>query len=664
MAIGKISGPMLQTNLDRQGVDLSIDGNLVYADVTNRRVGINTSTPQYSFDSPGNVKLANIVILGNCITSNTGVISFGSNANVSITGGNPNYIFVTNGSGQVRWANIGEIANTGGILGNVINLGSNATGAFSSNAANLTVSTTVTDSVAILNQILGKLVPPPPPTFPGGQSLSISSLSTYGRMCNFTQTDNTTSSSKQLAAGTTVTVGRRSNTYTTSTINDTGPGTSGNVIVFKNNVVAGYRTLTSGVDNGTYSDLIISDNVDYSVKTGDRGGFWESFDAQASGTVTEGWNEVYIQDTGAASTNAPYWYYDAATPGTPTFYSASIANSSNVVTYSSTIPHYTTSAGFTLTFNVNKLSGDMYPTTDNMVTGTAGGAFTAPATVTYSSAGVTTPLVRNLYVSSGNASVTTTANIVSGFGSSSVGPSVSVNNSYNVGSNTFSPGATVLYKTGTSNNIEETSIPVSVSLGGGYSSNGLRIVNPGSTDTPTQAASATAFNSQTSTLQTYDATVVAAVLKHDQTNYSTGYWPVGPNLSSGRSNGQYFTFKFQRTVVSKFDITYSGNIAGMWVALPGSTIDSTSTLNGWLDMSTAYSGSGTPGANTGAGGNGSNGCALAGTATLNSVVSNKAVTATFGGVSSSSTGTNEIYVRIKLTSGQTVTALSIGVASH
>jgi hypothetical protein len=252
MAIGKISGPMLQTNLERQGVDLSIDGNLIYADVTNRYVGIN-GEPITNFHVFGNATLSNIVITANVITSETGVIDFGSNANITISGGEANYLFVTDGTGNIRWANIGEIANTGGILGNVIELGTNSDGSFSSNAANLTVTTTVTDSVAILNEILGKLVPPPPPVFPGGQTLSISSLSTYGRMCDFTQTDNTTSSSKQIAAGTTVTTARRSSSYSTNTIGDCGPGTSGNVIVFKNNVVAGYRELTTSNDNGTYN---------------------------------------------------------------------------------------------------------------------------------------------------------------------------------------------------------------------------------------------------------------------------------------------------------------------------------------------------------------------------------------------------------------------------
>jgi hypothetical protein len=88
------------------------------------------------------------------------------------------------------------------------------------------------------------------------------------------------------------------------------------------------------------------------------------------------------------------------------------------------------------------------------------------------------------------------------------------------------------------------------------------------------------------------------------------------------------------------------------------------SLNGWVNMSTAYAGSGAPGANTGAGGNGSDGCSLGGTVTTGSSVSNESTTATFGTVSSSSTATNEIYVRIKLTSGQSVSALSLESASN
>jgi hypothetical protein len=105
-------------------------------------------------------------------------------------------------------------------------------------------------------------------------------------------------------------------------------------------------------------------------------------------------------------------------------------------------------------------------------------------------------------------------------------------------------------------------------------------------------------------------------------------------------------------------------VAGLWVALPGSVIDSTSTLNGWIDMTQNYAGAGIPGANTGAGGNGSNGCASGGAIIPNTAQSNvtKIYTCTFGTVSSSSSTNNEIYVRIYLTSGQSVTALNIQAA--
>jgi hypothetical protein len=488
-------------------------------------------------------------------------------------------------------------------------------------------------------------------------------------MANYTQTDNTPGANKSVAGGTTVTSVRRASSYTTGNITVAGPGDTGTITAFLNGTDAGNRTLTSSLNgNGTYSNLVIYNNYDYnSANANIAVGFWSVFSSRAAGTVTEGWNEVYIADSAASNSNTANWFYDSSTPGTPTFSSLGISPpGSPSYVYSSTVPHYDNTNVFNVTFDVNKLSGNMYPTSDTFVTGTAGGAFGAPTSVTYSTAGISTPLAQNLYVSSGNASVATTSTIISGFGASSTGPSVSVFNSYNTGTQAFTTplAANVLYKTGTvstASRIEEANVYVGSTIGSG-SGLAFRIVNPGSGNTPTFTGSEAAFNSQSSTLQTYDSTVVANILKHDQTNYSTGYLPAGPNLSSGRTGTQYFTFKIVRTSVSKFDVKWSGNIAGLWVALPGSTIDSTSSANGWLSMSTAYAGSGIPGVNSP--GNGSDGCALGGVAPLNSVQTNKSVTATFGTVSSSSTATNEIYIRIALTSGQSVTALSLQTASN
>ena len=559
--------------------------------------------------------------------------------------------------------------NAGSVQGNTVTLGANSVGQLVSNAVTLTTETTVTNGLSLINNVLGKLVPPGPPAFPSSNTISIASVASY-RMTNFTQTDRT-SNSRGVSAGTTVTNARRAATYSiTPTIPDQGPGDSGTLTLFVNGANSVARTFTSSSANGTYTSgnhsLVISDSVDYGSKiVGTAQGFWRSFDCSANGTVSNGWNELFITHSGASSTNTPFWYYDDSAPGTVTINNGSLTVNSAAYSNSSTIPHYTNATLFNLGFNISKLSGDMYPTSDTFVASAAGGAFGANSGVTYAQAGITTPLVRNLYVSSGQATVNLTSAIVSGFGNSATGVVVTGQNSYTAGTLSVTPGVTIQYKTGnTSSNTViggEDNLFFGSTVGTG-STAAFRIINPGSADNPAYANGASAFNSTSSTLEVYDATIVAGTLKHDVTNYSTGYLPVGPNLSSGRTGPQYFTFKFVRTSLSKFDIQFTGNTAGVWVAAPGTVIDSTSSLNGWLSMTTAYAGSGIPGAN--APGNGSNGCALGGTITANTAVTTHRKTCTFGTVSTSNSTANEVYVRIKLLAGQTITALSLQTANN
>ena len=742
-SLGRITGQMLNQNLERSGVNLVIDANLTQFDVSNRRVGINTTTPAYTLDVTGNAHLGNLYILGNTVTSDAGQINFGSISNINFTGGTSNNVIITDGTGNLSFTNIGSLpdlvaanisivgvnanlnayetwanatfvttsvenelaANVGAyhiwananlatqttninlvnanvtaanatiaaLQGNLIPLGSNTSPALRSNAVTLTTSTTVTDAISQLNFVLGKLVPPSPPPFPGSSTLALSTGVSSGRITNFTQTDNSGWGNLSQSAGTSVSATRVA-TYVAGTITTVGPGNSGTVTAYLNGTAAGTVTMNTGSQNGTYSNLIIASDQDYSAVIGGSGGFWESFNASLSGnTIPAGWNRANIMHTSGTSTNTITWYYDNSSPGTPTFSNTSIALTSNTVSYSSTVPHFTSSATFTIKGNVARLSGDTYPLavssgSSTLVTGSSATGFQAPTAVTYTSAGVTVPLTRNLYVSSGSAYFETTSAIATGFGSTTTGPGLSVTNNYLTGTSgalIVSGTPTILYKTGTSTNIEETSIPVtSVGVGSG---NGLRIANPGSSDNSAYTGSEAAFNSTTGPFYTYDATNIGSsgqgIIKFDQTNYSTGYLPVGPNLST-QGASQYFTFKFTRTTVQRFDVAYTGTIAGLWVALPGSAIDTTaSPTSGWLNMAVAYAGSGVPG--TGTGGNGSAGCAYGGVATLNSSVT-KSVTANFGTVQSGSSGTNagDIYVRIKLTSGQSLTALSIVTATH
>ena len=214
--------------------------------------------------------------------------------------------------------------------------------------------------------------------------------------------------------------------------------------------------------------------------------------------------------------------------------------------------------------------------------------------------------------------------------------------------------------------INETAIPVSDSLGATYTDDGKRSAAFLSETTSTPAFNG-ATNFYTSNVfteasdpgveGTQEATVRLGVLKHDTTNYST-FLPAGPNRT-GDSGTQYFTFAFRRSAVSKFriNITSSG-IGGLWIAVPGSTTDTTSGLNGWLRADTAFGGSGAPGSSTG--GNGSDGVA---DGPANRILSNTSLSGnyqmTLGTVSTTSATGNVVLVRIALNAGNSITSLSI-----
>lgn len=685
MAISKIAGQMLKDNLERDGANLAIsdtsaDTPVIFVDVINGRLGINNPAPVQALDIVGNISVTDIssaeisatgnvtgngvTLSANAISAASGKLALGTIANITITGGALNYLVTTDGTGNLSFKSAGEV----GVVGNVIPMGTNTLGNLVSNAVTLTTTTTVTDGITQLNTVLGKLVPPAPANFPGGQTLSIAGTATY-RMANITQVDNTPAANKSVAAGATVTTVLRAATYSTNTISTVGPGDSGVITAVRNGTAVGNVTLNTGATptaNGTYGgNLVITNNFDYrNANANIAAGFWYVFSSAVSGTAAPaGWNEVYIADSVTGNTNTPVWYYDNSSPATPSFSGSTMTPpGSPTLLYSSTVPHYTNATQFAIAANVANISGNTYPTSNTLASGSAAGSFAAPASVTYNASNIGS----NVLNSFASASFSTTANVTTGFGGSSTGPSISVNNSYSTGTLTLTAalGNTVLYKSGSAVAVDEGNIAVT-SVGTG-SGNAVRIVNPGSGNTPVYTAGAASFNSQSSTLETYDATVVGTgsqgVLKHDQTNYATGYLPAGPDLSAGRTGTQYFTVKFVRTDVSKFDITYAGNVAGMWVALPGSAIDSSSGANGWISMTTAYAGSGYPGIN--APGNGSDGCSLGGVVVPNVSTASVSKTCTFGTVSSSDTATGEIYVRIALTSGQSVTGLSFKTASN
>lgn len=226
----------------------------------------------------------------------------------------------------------------------------------------------------------------------------------------------------------------------------------------------------------------------------------------------------------------------------------------------------------------------------------------------------------------------------------------------------------VAVHTATQSGISEIAVAVSDSLGSAYTDDGVRIQDfkATATDNPVFNGAINYYTnnpyteSTTIGLTDQEAVLRIGVLQHNVINYSTGYLPAGPDRS-GLTGGQYFTFAFRRSQVSNLslNITSSSGVAGVWIAAPGTAIDSASGINGWLNCGAQYAGSGIPGSNTGSGGNGSDGCAATGGDVIGTGSLSGSYTMSLGTESTSNATGNVVLVRIKLDSGDSITSLSV-----
>ena len=67
MAIGRITGSVLKSNLTRNGTDLAFETNLLYLDVTNSRVGIGTSEPSTALQVNGTITATAMAVTGSTV---------------------------------------------------------------------------------------------------------------------------------------------------------------------------------------------------------------------------------------------------------------------------------------------------------------------------------------------------------------------------------------------------------------------------------------------------------------------------------------------------------------------------------------------------------------------------------------------------------------------
>ncbi len=543
------------------------------------------------------------------------------------------------------------------------------------------------DQVEELNYILGKLVPGQPDTINGVDlNLNTSSLSSgstkYPLCAGFTPVNNTPAATAP-SAGTPY-YRNANNKISTNYLTEYGPAESGTVTAKVNNTSVGSTSLKvsfglydAGSDNGIFNPagitstlgLQIANEKDASDSTRNVGIaslFYEVFDLRMLDVASPtGFNSCsFTHATYTTNSNAnSFWYEDPSGVGAPDMTFSAVrtpTTGEHAVAYSSGVPHYTQSSDNTFSYVVSVLNatGHMYNSTNNRLlwAENATTGFTRPDQYKtfneFVSAGGTTgthPPAVNFGV---GAAVTTLATHTP----NNIHATITSNHfhrwdcwtPYGNDQNeraTLSGSVNIM---GTSadwtNNVDEDAIECTV---GSLTNGSATRVNAGATgDTPTPVQ--TAWNAS-ATPAVYEAIVRGGDLRHDVTDYSTGYFPVGPDFSSGRTGNQYFQVKFTQGSVSGFTISYTGSCAGCWVCMPNNSSWTTglSNTNGWADMFQAAPNAGVPR-------NAFPGCSSGGVMDNNGGT----FTCTFGTESSSNASDNVILVRFKLTSGQSISDIS------
>ena len=478
-------------------------------------------------------------------------------------------------------------------------------------------------------------------------------------------------------------------------------GDSGTLTAHLNGTPDGSTTLTSGNDSGTYTSLVIDSESDYQLLNSGGSstsfansiyypGLYKGFKARVSKSVASlntGLNSMQLLHSSTGNTNIVEFVKDDLT-STPTVDVSSVALTENVAgtyRYISGIPYYNTgSPSLSLAgVVISNLVGQTYTGQSNIVEvdhGTNQEGTSSPATTSsdFSYAnidGASTMLSGGIpIVNVGTSTPYSIGVLTIPITTSSVRTvdRVKVRAKNVNGTSGYSSDipTNIQVHRASQSGISEIAIDVANSLGNGtYTDDGARIFDfsADTTNNPSYTSSTNfytnnVYNESTDpgVAGTKEASVRLGNIKYDVTDYSVGYLPVGPDRS-GDTGTQYFTFAFRRQVVANFNINItSSGIAGLWIAAPGTSIDNTSTLNGWINSGAAYAGSGIPGGNTGNGGNGSDGCAAtsgdiiaAGTALSGSY------TMTLGSENLSNANGNVCLIRIALTSGQSITSLNI-----
>lgn len=184
MSIGRISGRLLKDNLLRDGVDLAFETDLLYLDVNNNRIGVNTASPATDLHTSGTTRTTNSIVdnqldvgqlhfYNNDIVTDSGTIVFSASAGdptiyhtrlqiddlqltgntISTTVSNSNVDIDPNGTGEINLQATTNVTGNLNVTGNIDAVGNVTIG------GNITIGDELTDTIQINASIKSDLIP-------------------------------------------------------------------------------------------------------------------------------------------------------------------------------------------------------------------------------------------------------------------------------------------------------------------------------------------------------------------------------------------------------------------------------------------------------------------------------------------------------------------------
>lgn len=458
------------------------------------------------------------------------------------------------------------------------------------------------------------------------------------------------------------------------------------------NIAENTITFTAGDDTGSNGSLVVVDELDFYnynnsgsyVSASNRihaPGLYSGFRARISKSGhSTGTHSYKLNHSVTGDTNTINFVKDNLT-SKPTikFNAASVTqNTAGTLAYVSGIPYYTNDAVLNvIDSRVTNVAGQFYRNmtspfniySDSTSEGDSGSVLNSQTkgyTILPSSTLNSGYPIANTGMSA-NVNIDTFQISINGGGRRVGNFKMRMSNVNGTGSNVSFSNVSIQTYNGTSTGVNENAISVADSLGAGFDTDGVRLSNFSSTNaTPTFNSStdyyaSNAWTGAVTIAGTDEAVVRYGNLSHYTTDLSSGYLPAGPDLATGRTGTQYFRFAFKRTTMANMTIRLTGKVSSLHIAAPGTNIDSTSDSNGWLSASDTYAGSGTPGANTAAGGNGSDGCAFTSGDRIidGTTYNNSTFSLTLGDQNATDAFNNQILVSVGLESGDYVSTIGI-----